>query len=168
VLSREEFDRSRAFLVIIRHVIFACAHGEKPHQSGIIGLQQFRDDLHVPAKLLRETPQPPRSSKRLLLPATGRIRRIASGEAIWSVDAFRLLAGSLDLLDVDLLPVEAVIRVAGHVALRVADKRDASQIIFDEERIGTQWQVLILILSHYGVTGSMRWSWVRLSLFEEL
>jgi hypothetical protein len=23
-------------------------------------------------------------------------------------------------------------------------------------------------ISHYGVTGSMRWSWVRLSLFEEL
>jgi hypothetical protein len=27
---------------------------------------------------------------------------------------------------------------------------------------------LPLPISHYGVTGSMRWSWVRLSLFEEL
>jgi len=53
---------------------------------------------------------------------------------------------SLDLLDVDFLPVEAVIRVAGNVALSIADKRDAPQIIFDEERIGTQGQVFILIL----------------------
>ena len=29
-------------------------------------------------------------------------------------------------------------------------------------------QTLPYKLSHYGVTGSMRWSWVRLSLFEEL
>jgi len=29
-------------------------------------------------------------------------------------------------------------------------------------------QTFLYKISHYGVTGSMRWSWVRLSLFEEL
>jgi len=42
----------------------------------------------------------------------------------------------LDLLDVDFLSVPAVIGIAGHVALRVTDKRHASQIILYEKRLG--------------------------------
>jgi len=38
---------SRAIFVIVRHVVDAAADGEAPHLAGIVGLQKFRDDLHV-------------------------------------------------------------------------------------------------------------------------
>ena len=40
-LNLGEFDRSRAFLVIVRHMVDPRAHGIAPHQPGIVGLQQF-------------------------------------------------------------------------------------------------------------------------------
>lgn len=45
---------------------------------------------------------------------------------------------SLDLLGVDFLSVVAVIGVASHMALSVTDKRDAPEIILEEERLRTQ------------------------------
>ena len=45
---------------------------------------------------------------------------------------------SLDLLDVVILSVLPVIGVAGYMALRVTGKRDARDIVLDEERFRTQ------------------------------
>jgi len=56
-------------------------------------------------------------------------------------------SASPDLLHVDFLSVNAVVGVAGHMALSVTRKRHTSEITLNEERIGTQWQVLILILA---------------------
>jgi len=44
---------------------------------------------------------------------------------------------SLDLLDVDFLPVDAVISVAADTTLSIADERDGSQVILNEEGSGT-------------------------------
>ena len=43
ILHLGEFDGTRAFLIIVRHVIYPGAHGIAPHQPSIVGLQQFGD-----------------------------------------------------------------------------------------------------------------------------
>jgi hypothetical protein len=54
---------------------------------------------------------------------------------------------SLDLLDVDFLSVPAMIGVARDTALSIADKCHVSEITLDEECLGTQRQILILVLT---------------------
>jgi hypothetical protein len=41
ILNLCEFRRTRAFLVIVRHVVDPSAHGIAPHTLGIAGLQQI-------------------------------------------------------------------------------------------------------------------------------
>jgi hypothetical protein len=47
ILRVDNHHGSRAIFVIVRHVVDAAADGEAPHLAGIVGLQQFRDNLHV-------------------------------------------------------------------------------------------------------------------------
>ena len=47
ILILGDLNRSRAFLVIVRHVIDPRAYGIATHNLGIVRLQQFRDDLRV-------------------------------------------------------------------------------------------------------------------------
>ena len=54
---------------------------------------------------------------------------------------------SLDLLDVDFLSVHPVIRVAGHVTVKITGKHGGSQIALDEKSVSGQRQVLILIVA---------------------
>jgi hypothetical protein len=54
---------------------------------------------------------------------------------------------SLDLLDVDFLSVSEVAGIASHMALSITGKRGDPESTLDEERIGTQRHVLILILA---------------------
>ena len=54
---------------------------------------------------------------------------------------------SLDLLDVDFLSVPAMIGVGRDTALSITDKCHASEITLDEECLGTQRQILILVLT---------------------
>src|SRR5271169_271898 len=47
ILSLDDLHRSRALLVVVRHIVDPTAHGVAPHGLGVVGLQQFRDDPHV-------------------------------------------------------------------------------------------------------------------------
>src|SRR5271169_1668018 len=47
ILSLDDLHRSRALLVIIRHMIDTTAHWIVAHEAGAVGLHEFRDDLHV-------------------------------------------------------------------------------------------------------------------------
>ena len=47
ILSLDDLHRSRALLVIIRHMIDTTAYRVAPHFAGVVGLHEFRDDLHV-------------------------------------------------------------------------------------------------------------------------
>src|SRR5260370_19876951 len=42
ILSLDELHRSRALLVVIRHMVDPCAHGIAPNQPSIVGLQYKR------------------------------------------------------------------------------------------------------------------------------
>jgi hypothetical protein len=39
---------TRAFLVVVPHMINPTAHGKAPHQPGIAGLQQVGRRIHIP------------------------------------------------------------------------------------------------------------------------
>src|SRR5215469_10753082 len=47
ILGFGDAHRSQAFLVIIRRAVDPHAHGIEAHRAGVIGLQQFGDDLYI-------------------------------------------------------------------------------------------------------------------------
>jgi hypothetical protein len=47
ILNLGKFHWSRAFFVVVRHVVDPGAYGKAPHQPGIAGLQQFGRRTHI-------------------------------------------------------------------------------------------------------------------------
>jgi hypothetical protein len=67
----------------------------------------------------------------------GKVNCSVASKVLRHVD-MRTPRRSLDLLDVVILSVLPVIGVASYMALRVTGKRDARDIVLDEERFRTQ------------------------------
>jgi hypothetical protein len=74
-------------------------------------------------------------AKRIADPESARIAQVLAMSTSSRTKTFHC---SLDLLDVVILSVLPVIGVASYMALRVTGKRDARDIVLDEERFRTQ------------------------------
>ena len=80
------------------------------------------------------------------IPGYCRIRPLVEWEFRNSVRRY-LLGCSFDFLGMDFLSINAVVDVVSDMAPSISGERYTSEIILDNERVGTQGQVLTLILS---------------------
>jgi hypothetical protein len=80
------------------------------------------------------------------IPGYCRIRPLVEWEFRNSLRGY-LLGCSFDFLGMDFLSINAVVDVVSDMAPSILGERYTSEIILDNERVGTQGQVLTLILS---------------------
>ena len=62
---------------------------------------------------------------------------------------------SFDLPDADFLSVRSVVNVAGYMTVRITGKHGRPKVALDEESIGAQRQVLILVDADLGIVSDL-------------